>query len=257
LPSITGLVIDPDGNPLDDFQISISGDTTQQSTTGFDGAFNFVNLTDGGSYLVTPTRVGYIYSAPFQGYDSLSGEQTVVFIATPANFGISGRVTDGNLVPQDHVTVTLSGTAGAEAVTDADGTYSFDSLPANGTYFVTPSLPGTSFNPQQLTIDALQDDLFGADFVGLLPTAAPVSITGRAVRADGRGIGSARLTLVSSGGQTRTALTNAFGYYHFDGIESGSTYVLSISSKGYRFANATMVVNVNEEVSDADFIALP
>ena len=257
LPSISGVVVDTDGNPLDDFTISLSGDASAQATTGADGSFAFVNLTDSGSYLVTPTRIGYLYSAPFQGYDSLTGEQTVVFVATPASFSISGTVTDGNQVPQDHVTVTLSGMATGEVVTNADGTYSFDDLPANGTYFVTPSLIGTSFTPSPLAIDALEDNVTGANFVGLLPTAAPVSLSGRAVRADGLGISSARLILVSSSGKSRLALTNQFGYYHFDNVDSGETYVLSITSKSYRFSNATRVVNLIDEMSDVDFTALP
>jgi len=257
LPSISGVVVDTDGNPLDDFTILLSGDASAQATTGADGSFAFVNLTDSGSYLVTPTRIGYLYSAPFQGYDSLTGEQTVVFVATPASFSISGTVTDGNQVPQDHVTVTLSGMATGEVVTNADGTYSFDDLPANGTYFVTPSLIGTSFTPSPLAIDALEDNVTGANFVGLLPTAAPVSLSGRAVRADGLGISSARLILVSSSGKSRLALTNQFGYYHFDNVDSGETYVLSITSKSYRFSNATRVVNLIDEMSDVDFTALP
>jgi hypothetical protein len=65
------------------------------------------------------------------------------------------------------------------------------------------------------------------------------------------------LTLISSSGETRTALTNPFGYYHFDGIEAGGSYVLSISSKSYQFANPTRVINLTDEVSDADFTAVP
>jgi hypothetical protein len=255
LPRISGLVIDQDGDPLDDFTVSLSGDASQQATTGFDGAFSFVNLTDDGSYLVTPTRVGYLFSAPFQGYDDLTGEQTVVFVATPANFSVSGTVVDGDLVPQDNVTVTLSGTTAGEVVTGPDGTYSFDDLPANGTYFVTPSLPGTSFSPPQLTVDALQDDLSGADFVGLLPTAAPVSISGRVIDNSGSGIGGARLTLTDARGEVHTALTNPFGYYSITGVPVGTTYVLSVTRKGYQFR--PQVISVTDSLSGVDFVGLP
>lgn len=92
---------------------------------------------------------------------------------------------------------------------------------------------------------------------GLAPTAANVSVSGRVLTAYGRGIRNARVTFTDSTGATRTVLTSSFGHYRFDDIEVGQTYVVSVRSKRYQFADQAHVVAVNDEITDLDFTALP
>lgn len=89
------------------------------------------------------------------------------------------------------------------------------------------------------------------------PTAAEVSITGRVLTADGQGIRNVRLTLTALDGTRRTVTTGSFGYYAFDGVEVGQTYVLEVASKRYTFANTTRVLNLQDHVSGLDFTAEP
>lgn len=91
----------------------------------------------------------------------------------------------------------------------------------------------------------------------LSPTAADASISGRVMTADGRGIKGASVTL-SSGGPERNirVITGTFGYYRFDGLRVGETYVLTVGAKRYTFANPSRAVSLDDEVSDADFTAL-
>lgn len=86
-------------------------------------------------------------------------------------------------------------------------------------------------------------------------TAADVTLAGRAVNANGRGIGGARLTLIGGSGEVRTATTNPFGYYRFDGLEAGDTAVVSISSKRHRFSNSVQTVNLSDSALDVNFVA--
>jgi hypothetical protein len=86
------------------------------------------------------------------------------------------------------------------------------------------------------------------------PTAANVSIGGR-VFADNRAVSHTFVSLINSDGEARTTITNSFGYYRFDGVQSGETYVLSVSSKRYSFT--PRVVHVTGEVNDLDFTAEP
>lgn len=88
------------------------------------------------------------------------------------------------------------------------------------------------------------------------PTAADSSITGRVRTASGYGVGGARVTLSSGDDRGITVLTNAFGYFIFPAVESGQTYVLSVSSKRHTFAEPVQVVTVNENVAGIDFQAL-
>lgn len=86
----------------------------------------------------------------------------------------------------------------------------------------------------------------------LVPTAANVSIGGRVLTAAGRGIGHARVTLYEPNGTISAALTNSFGYYRFDGVPVGETYILTVSSKGFAFE--AQAVSVIDEITDLDFI---
>lgn len=82
------------------------------------------------------------------------------------------------------------------------------------------------------------------------PTAASVSISGR-VMGGGRGVANATVRLTDSNGATRTARTTTFGYYRFDDVEVGQTYIVSVQTKRYRFA--PQAVNVFEELIGLDF----
>jgi len=50
-------------------------------------------------------------------------------------------------------------------------------------------------------------------------------------------------------------ITGSFGYYRFDEIPAGQIVILSVSSKRFIFYQPTRVLNVNDEISDIDFIA--
>lgn len=88
------------------------------------------------------------------------------------------------------------------------------------------------------------------------PTAAFVSIGGRAMNSQGRPIAKAQITLQEQGGNVRTALTNPFGYYSFDGIATGTTVMLNAAAKGQEFIEPTRVITVHEAVANIDFITV-
>jgi hypothetical protein len=85
------------------------------------------------------------------------------------------------------------------------------------------------------------------------PSAANVTVSGRVSTEGGRGISNARVTLTDSNGGTRTAITGTFGYYRFDEVESGQTYVISVISKRYQFS--PRVISVTDEIAGLDFTA--
>ena len=84
------------------------------------------------------------------------------------------------------------------------------------------------------------------------PTAASVSISGRVLTPDGHGLQNARLTLTDVYGNTRTAAASSFGYYRFEDIAAGETYVVSIQSRRYQFT--PQIVNVASQIENLDFI---
>lgn len=90
----------------------------------------------------------------------------------------------------------------------------------------------------------------------LRPTAAGANISGRVLTASGRGTANSTLMLTgNSQGEPLYAKTNAFGYYHFNNLSAGETYVISITSKSYKFNNPSQVISLNDNVTGADFTA--
>ncbi len=89
------------------------------------------------------------------------------------------------------------------------------------------------------------------------PTAAEVSISGRALSAEGRGMQNTLVTLTRSDGTIKTAISNPFGYFRINNVAAGETYIISARSKRVQFANQTQVVFVSENITDLVFNAFP
>lgn len=94
-------------------------------------------------------------------------------------------------------------------------------------------------------------------FQNLAPTSAGVSITGRVTTAAGNGIRGVRLILTVPDGTRRSATTTTFGYYAFDGLPAGNTYVLEISARQFVFANPSRVFSLQDHLTGMDFSAMP
>jgi hypothetical protein len=90
----------------------------------------------------------------------------------------------------------------------------------------------------------------------LAPTVAQVSIGGRVALSNGQGIRSALVMLTAPSGETRFATTSSFGYYRFETVAVGETYLLTVFSKRFVFSNPTLVVAVNDELDNLDFTAM-
>jgi len=98
------------------------------------------------------------------------------------------------------------------------------------------------------------DDGLAVDDFSLTPfmtTAATVPIGGRVLDSNGRGVRGARVVLSMPDGNTVMTSTNAFGYYRFESVQSGGSYVVHASVRGLSFASK--IVTVNDAVADLDF----
>lgn len=114
----------------------------------------------------------------------------------------------------------------------------------------------TDFDGQTRPFNGAYD--IGADEVQSVPTAADVSLGGRISNPNGQGIRNIRVTI--SGGnlaEPRTALTGSFGYFRFDGLRAGQTYVVYVSGKRYVFAESSRVVTLVDDLADVDFVGQP
>lgn len=77
--------------------------------------------------------------------------------------------------------------------------------------------------------------------------AAPVELiraSGRVIDASFKSIRGAIVSFTNlATGETRTTMTNHFGYFHFANIERGQPYSIAISHKRYKFTTRTVIYN--------------
>lgn len=84
-------------------------------------------------------------------------------------------------------------------------------------------------------------------------TAAGVTVSGRVFDRGGKAVARAEVRFSDMNGNLRTAMTNQFGYYQFDEIEAGQTYVFQVLSKGATYT--PQVVTANDNAADLNFYA--
>lgn len=84
-------------------------------------------------------------------------------------------------------------------------------------------------------------------------TASGVTISGRIFNQSGKAVSRAEVRFSDMNGNLRTATTNQFGYYQFDEVQAGQTYVFQVLSKGASYA--PQVVTANDNVADLNFYA--
>lgn len=112
---------------------------------------------------------------------------------------------------------------------------------------------GTGWFIDNIAFAGVVETPFGTLIPDLAPTAAPVSVSGRVTNSSGRYLYRVTVSMTDGQGVTRTAVTSPFGYFEFDNVRPGSTYIFQANAKGYRFA--PRVVSVNDNLSDVDFTA--
>ena len=84
--------------------------------------------------------------------------------------------------------------------------------------------------------------------------AAAVSVSGQVMGPDGRGLRNATVSITDSLGVIRLATTSSFGFYAFDAIPPGDTYVIRVSSRLYRFQPVRLPIT--DTVADLNFVGL-
>ncbi|HEX9928218.1 MAG TPA: carboxypeptidase-like regulatory domain-containing protein [Pyrinomonadaceae bacterium] len=132
--------------------------------------------------------------------------------------------------------------------TDASGNASFDiafPITVANNRFITSTATDPAGNTSE----------FSACRQIFSSTAANVTIGGRVIGYNGRGIFRAFVTITDVAGVTRTVLTNAFGYYRFADVQIGGTYNFSVLSKNGKYS--PQVITINEELMELNFIAEP
>ena len=121
----------------------------------------------------------------------------------------------------------------------------------------TATYPGGTVNDVTKTVTAPGVTNFSGWSAGTLaPVAATVGVAGQVLTANGQGIRNANVMITGGSITTpRYVKTNTFGNYQFDELQVGETYVITVQSKKYTFSRPSIIINLSDSISDADFHA--
>ncbi len=81
-----------------------------------------------------------------------------------------------------------------------------------------------------------------------------LQLSGRVFTPAGQALRNAIVRMTLSNGTVRTATTSSFGVYSFDNLSPGTSFILSVLSKRYRFAPKS--IQLFDSAADVDFIGL-
>jgi hypothetical protein len=146
-----------------------------------------------------------------------------------------------------------------------DGAAASEVLGQPGPFIGVPNNGGLSAfslnGPALPFFDETNNSLYVGDFnnnrvlryAAAAPTAAGVAVSGRVTNGKS-GLVRAIVSVTGGDGVTRTAKTSSFGYYRFENLPAGETYIFNAQAKGFAFA--PQVVTLNEAIENLDFRAI-
>lgn len=214
------------------------------------GAIGFVSIGYTGEMWRRGTAGTHVTSLKFQ---------YLIKNNTTGNIFNAGTFT--SLPGYDFVTPNVSGTAGSRDGNAAENRTVFPlslmpfSLNAGEVLYVR----WVDEFSQATALGVADDGLAIDDFSISLSTttSAPVSVSGRVIDANGRGIGQTRIEVRNTQGIVKTAITNAFGYYNFQEVPVGNIYFVEASSKQHTFIEPVKAIQLDDSIVRLDFIATP
>jgi hypothetical protein len=244
--SISGVVV-PGGTRVR-VKVTLSGPANGMTTADSAGNYMFGSLRSG-VYTVTPSLAGATFNPPTQVIKVINSDvQGVNFRASGSSiFSIAGTISPS--AGGSGVTVSLGGGSEATTTTDSSGNYRFSGLYA-GSYTVTPTRTGVSFNPPSRVVTATGSDITGVNFSS---TQSPINIKISGTVSPAAGGAGVKLAL--GGSLSAVTTTDSLGNYTFSDLPAGS-YVVTPSKSGVKFApSAQRVTAAASNVSGVNFTA--
>ena len=212
--------------------------------------------------LVGPTGIKYIFMADAGGPTALTTPATLTFSDNaPTAIPNNGPLVTGSFKPVSWEAPQSSFAApappapyiepGPTGVPTMRSAFGFTN--ANGNWNLYARDDNGTFNPEVLSGLV---SCWGLEF--LQTTAAGVSLSGRVTTAWGAGIRNARVVISGNAlPEARTVTTGSFGYFSFEGLTAGETYVVTVNSQRYTFQVPSRVITLVDNLTDFDFTAEP
>jgi hypothetical protein len=184
---------------------------------------------------------------------SQTNASTQSFAFTSTGVGSNGfSLTDNNVVGPDRITFSIGADSDVSATEGFTVGWTLSDVSCVGTQNWSWDPLGTTVTVKPSSGQNVTCTFTNAQ---LLPSAAKVTVSGRAMFANSRGISGAVLTLWDvETSQTRQVKTNSFGYYEFSDVEVGKFYVVSITHPRYTFSQNMQSFSLEDSLTTLDFV---
>ena len=256
---------------------TISGNSVSTGRGG--GLFNNLN----GYAIFTNCTIANNFASGMGGGISIeSTAMTVVRNTLLANNTITGGIMDVQGTVQSQGFNLISNTQGSAGWLTSDllnQNAMLAPLGNNGgttqTHGLMPGSPAINSASNSLAVDpftenALAWDQRGSGFgraiggIGLTDigsyesniSESPVSLSGRIIASNGKGVSRSTITLTASNGVIMTALSSSLGYYRFTGLAPGMSYTMSVTHKTYNFGSPQLIT-LDTNRGDFNVYAIP
>ena len=114
----------------------------------------------------------------------------------------------------------------------------------------------TSVGLRNAVIRTQEAEVITCTFTNEVVLAAASSIEGIKTNTFGRGLSNVLVRVTDlNNGETSFAVTNPFGRYRIGELQTGVSYLVSVTSKHYVFTNDTRIITLNEDAVGLNFIA--
>lgn len=187
------------------------------------------------------------------------------FSTTMFPFTVSGKFSDGfNLVDNNNVgpdrkiysNITAFGAENQITITENPfGTgFQLNDIECSGG--TTTKTFNSSTNGGSVTMTVQAGDSVVCTFKNgtTTITAAAADISGRVLTDNGRGISRAIVTVLDTNTlESRSVITNRFGYFSFQQMPVGDFYLISVKSKGYWFAGNNQGFGLTGDLTTIEF----
>ncbi len=148
---ISGQVRDGGNAGLGSVTVTLTGGAAKTATTTPDGRFAFGDLPGVGTYIVTPSAIGYVFTPSSRSFTDMATDQQADFVGT-CRPEIAGMVRDRLGMAVSGVTISISPALAPPVVTDAEGRFSVTEVVPGQAVTVSPNRDGFTFDPASSTV---------------------------------------------------------------------------------------------------------
>lgn len=226
------------------FSVSIDADTAVIGTLQDVG----INFQQGSAYVFTRSGTTWTQQQKLTSADGETGDSfgnAVHVLGDTIMVGAAGDTNGANLRQGSAYIFGRSGTTWTQSqkLLAADGGID-DSFGA-----------GVAFTQNNAVVGSIGDTIGSNSLQGSAYIfSSDVSVSGRVTTPTGQNLRNVVVSLIDANGVRRTATTSSFGLYSFDGVRTGETYTMTVSSKRYRFTPKVLPVDSN--LTGVDFVGL-